>query len=415
MATIIVSYKKHGQDHDMVFPANDLISTDLPIFEKTVRNHFELDDTKPYSFDKFKTEKDYTDWVLSVLLGNEEEIVIVKPLISDITWTDSGTGVKHVPTRIDCNNSMLDGEFIAYNDDGVLSYWIIYKNGEEMAQWKKNNGEVEYTEAPIQNSIRLSQTELLIPVGEPRTESTSCLDVEKFGGLLVGKVYTTYRKRLYSAENGSIISDTCYHNGVIDGHRVEWWPNTGYKKSIENYNHGNLVGEKKYWLENGVQKIVQHYDNTGKLDGKFKAYHNNGELSMKTVYKNGLPDGDIVLYHNLKIPVQLNLHIGSKAMLKLEKFDVQIVIKHGFNKNGKFIGIVREWFLDKKIKQETTYNNQGEVIFVIKTEIKRHISESQTCEFDYYDETSYENMVGCIGKFFMYDGDLKTFLPSLDL
>jgi hypothetical protein len=88
-----------------------------------------------------------------------------------------------------------------------------------------------------------------------------------------------------------------------------------------------------------------------------------------------------------------------------------MVTKHGHNQYGRIQGLVREWNPDKKKKKESNYNNLGTEVY--SQETTWNFDTTSTLEFDYYDKTSYENMVSCIGNYFLYDGQLRTYFPDL--
>ena len=87
-------------------------------------------------------------------------------------------------------------------------------------------------------------------------------------------------------ENGQIESEYTYKDGKLDGKHTEYYEN-GQIKS-ENYRKdGSLNGEWIYYNKDGSIDKVENYKDD-KLDGKMTIYSKNGQIWREKNYKDGI-------------------------------------------------------------------------------------------------------------------------------
>lgn len=288
--------------------------------------------------------------------------------------------------------------------------------------------------------------EIIIPVGEPTFQDVSLIEIDVLGGLMTkGQVHETFRKRVYSS-NGLFESDTCYKKDKLHGTRKEMYSGSGYVKSIEEYKDGNLHGLKREWYSNGKPKMLSTYQE-GKIVGEHTVWHQNGSVMMKVIYnENGEMHGDQLIYSSEPVKVRFRLDIPVPpcnvcrfrrpdlqsqepgkfcqehsddtidktrvGLISFKQFEVPVVTRHAKYNNGVITGSSKEWYLSTKRKKMILHDHLGNEVMSDIAEYTLPVNEHGWYELSFNDKTSYQNMCDCIGEFFMYDGELKTFLPT---
>jgi antitoxin component YwqK of YwqJK toxin-antitoxin module len=268
--------------------------------------------------------------------------------------------------------------------------------------------------------------EIIIPVGEPTYRDVSLVEIDVLGGLLTnGQVYETFRKRVY--DNGMLLRDTCYKKDKLHGICKEMHSGTGIVKSIEEYKDDVLHGTRREWFPNGKLKMEGTYQE-GKLIGQYCVWHQSGHVLMfKSVYnENGNLHGDQVIYAPDLVKVRLRLDIPAPppgleheidktkiGLINFKQFEVPVVSRHAQYNNGVITGPSKEWYLSTKRKKMILHDHLGNEVMTDVAEYTLPVNEHGWYELSFNDKTGYQNMCDCIGEFFMYDGELKTFLPKL--
>ncbi len=84
--------------------------------------------------------------------------------------------------------------------------------------------------------------------------------------------------------NGDIILESTYMNGVLDGPMIRW---KRHKiKESNNYKNGKPEGVQKHYFDDGaLQEMIEYTD--GVYDGKFIYYDGQGHATLEYTYKNG--------------------------------------------------------------------------------------------------------------------------------
>jgi len=98
---------------------------------------------------------------------------------------------------------------------------------------------------------------------------------------------------------------SCYENGQL--------------KVKSNYKDGKYDGEFLRYYEDGQLNIKSNFKD-GKYDGEFLRYYESGQLSEKGNFKDGKPEGEQLSYH------------GNGKLKKTEIY-----------KDGKLIEIIKPW------------------------------------------------------------------------
>lgn len=308
-----------------------------------------------------------------------------------------------------------------------------YIDGKMVAQWKMAgpNGPWIYWESlldkfPPPTTIIKVGEEVIIPVGEPIAQNLSLIENDVIGGLVTkAQVHETYRKRLYDS-NGLFLSDTCYKRNKLHGIRKEMYPGSSQVQIIEEYKDGVLHGLKREWYcSNGKQKMCAEYKD-GEIVGNHLVWHEAGHLHMKVTHNaDGKMHGEQIIYaaETLKVRLRLDSIADETAaesiertkigLLSFKQFEAPVVVRHAQYNNGVIVGTCKEWYASTKRKKMFLYNNLGEEVMTDIADYTLPGNKYGWYELSFNDKTVYQNMCDCIGEFFIYDGELKTFLPTL--
>jgi antitoxin component YwqK of YwqJK toxin-antitoxin module len=174
----------------------------------------------------------------------------------------------------------------------------INANGERIGVWKKfyNNGKIRY-QGQFENgkeidvfkyySIVSSEHPIIIKTFS-KENNISKVEFFSESGILESKGEMNGKNRIgkwvYYQNEGKIISEENYSNGVLNGISKTYYK-SGKITEILNYKNGKLNGSIKRFADNGVLLDDINYVN-GKLNGLAKYYNLKGKLIYTGNYEN---------------------------------------------------------------------------------------------------------------------------------
>lgn len=158
-------------------------------------------------------------------------------------------------------NNNYTGESLIYNDNGLLIYKCVYKNGELKISYSYSNNKIYSKCLHIDNNIKSGIVEF----------------------------YDCYEK----------IKTKCkFINGKYEGEHIQYHSN-GKIQSTCFYINDNKCGE---YVEYDIygEKICECNYVDDKLCGEYIQF-NKGDVCFKCIYNNGILDGKIITYYNDEI------------------------------------------------------------------------------------------------------------------
>jgi antitoxin component YwqK of YwqJK toxin-antitoxin module len=192
-------------------------------------------------------------------------------------------------------DSLKEGRWLQYHNNGMLKNETNYKNGLLVGQQKhyNNNGQLNYKNTLIEltekgKTLSVKHGPYIAYHNNGNLSAEGNYEYDKKSGLW----------REYN-QNGELYRETFYKNGKVHGINNSY-TNTGKPETkCEFYEEIEIDGKKMTNVYNGIK---ERYKNNGKLDskeiyyygkkvGNWESYHPNGNLSMISEYKNNLQTG----------------------------------------------------------------------------------------------------------------------------
>ena len=165
---------------------------------------------------------------------------------------------------------------------------------------------------------------------------------------------TNNKAKIYSAYNDELIIECEYLNGKKNGKCKEYDYNGTLRFEIE-YLNGEKNGKYKKYDEEGNLIVKAEYLN-GKSNGRYKEYYRNGKLRMENEYVNGKFMN--VLYYDKYSGIINELHDGN-GFIKEKNQEGQISFKVEYAN-----GIIRKitgYYDNGKLKVEEYYNEGNKI------------------------------------------------------
>lgn len=197
-------------------------------------------------------------------------------------------------------DSLKEGRWLQYHNNGMLKNETNYKNGLLVGQQKhyNNNGQLNYKNTLIEltekgKTLSVKHGPYIAYHNNGNLSTEGNYEYDKKSGLW----------REYN-QNGELYRETFYKNGKVHGINNSY-TNTGKPETkCEFYEEIEIEGKKMTNVYNGIK---ERYKNNGKLDskeiyyygkkvGNWESYHPNGNLSMISEYKNNLQTGKSMAY-----------------------------------------------------------------------------------------------------------------------
>lgn len=117
-------------------------------------------------------------------------------------------------------------------------------------------------------------------------------------GIMDGKIREGTWK-YYDEESCKLILEETYHKDKLEGEKITYYDN-GLVTEKANYKEGVLDGENIFWNENGNLIKALNYEN-GKLNGKAVFYTSSGQKMMEGYYKDDKESGIWKYYSDGKV------------------------------------------------------------------------------------------------------------------
>jgi len=105
------------------------------------------------------------------------------------------------------------------------------------------------------------------------------------------------KRGLYQAfyDDGSVLEESNYLNGVLEGERKLYYPN-GTLEISEAYRAGIMTGDYKTYFENGQLMLKMKFVN-GSLEGQSLKYFSDGTLAEQVNFEGGEENGPFEEFH----------------------------------------------------------------------------------------------------------------------
>ncbi len=191
-------------------------------------------------------------------------------LISYDSYSLLGIIESHIPYKSD----KIDGEGIAYSNEGAKDKTISFKNDIRDGIYEEyySNGQVYFTGTNKNGKLD----------GPVKTYYSS-------GELMSEVNYLEGKKNLSETlyfRNGKIRQKANYVKGVLQGDFISYYENGQVSDSIK-YLNDKPVGKNILFFENGVVSVTADFDETGKLNGVRKEYDTDGKIYNEREYRKG--------------------------------------------------------------------------------------------------------------------------------
>lgn len=211
-------------------------------------------------------------------------------------------------SKLDFNQSILDGECTTYYPDGKIKSVVNYANG------IRNGKEINYFE---NGNIQ-------------------------FAGLFKDGEVTSIQVYL---ENGQINKEMGINQGQIHGEYKEYYEN-GVLGILKTYNNGQENGPVKYYNPDGSIAYSSNMKNNT-IDGE-EVYYQNGHPLVISNYDEGLPIGihedrrdgaGKIVYKEIKLPEFNNIRMSCKvysAAIPIKETGKLMAAMYGFQTSEKY-------------------------------------------------------------------------------
>ena len=155
----------------------------------------------------------------------------------------------------------------------------------------------------------------------------------------------------------------------------------------------DIVGATTDVYPNGKPKLYMPYSVNGELHGDYIEFYEDGKISYKITYENGIRQGKSIGYlENGKIVEEKNYIDGKKEGKALETFEGMIQMKANY-KNNKIDGDMFLYYPSGKLLQKRSFINgkaEGELIEYYENGVVKEkayfINDKQEKEHLFYDE-----------------------------
>ena len=207
--------------------------------------------------------------------------------------SDPQTGFDRIRRYYQNGDPQMEGEFDGVKRVGTFTYWHPGK-----IQWYV----VSYADDIVDGEVR-QWSERGVPI---------LMETYSMGGLQGPAIYYNSSGSIQSRGKYSDKEPDgfwqYFHPGEVlqaegmysKGKRVGEWHffhSNGAKAQTGKFNvQGAPIGRWTRWYDNGQIDDEVFYDRTGKLDGPFKDWSRDGMLLAEGTYKNGLYEGELVIY-----------------------------------------------------------------------------------------------------------------------
>jgi len=230
-------------------------------------------------------------------------------------------------------NFLLDSIWNFYSLTGNIKLRISYLEG------KKNGYSYEYV-----------------------TNSKNYVNI---GNILSEELFINKKKEgkaKYFYENGNIKEEIYYKNNKKDGIAIKYSEDKRVI-GIRNYRNGELIESQR----------INRYNEEGKKSGVWKEFYSDSKVKTESYYRNGLLEGYYKKYDlNGKLEVTFlykegvlieELHEDQISVNEvIERYDDGNIKSEKYYKNGKPVGIHKEYIREKNIIHAKIYNNNHNLI-----------------------------------------------------
>jgi len=193
-------------------------------------------------------------------------------------------------------NGLKQGVWIEFYDNGAKKADGKYKDNKKIAYWKYyyKNGNIE--QEGMYNSkgnaegewkwYFLNGNELLVQNFQDGIEEGLMLELDDTGKVVAkGDYIEGQESGLWYYNINNCISEGKYIDGKRDGMWKEYYPDAKLRFS-GSYIEDNPNGKHSYYWDNGKMKESGNYV-MGKREGEWLKYEYEGNLFLKTYYRNG--------------------------------------------------------------------------------------------------------------------------------
>lgn len=186
-------------------------------------------------------------------------------------------------------------------------------------------------------------------------------DAEDSGQIITNKNKAKYYRELLKQEgNSKYLVQDFYISGAKQ--TDPYWLVNGKKNYVFNEsNHQKYYpreGKRIIWYESGNKLAITNYSNNIE-NGIWKTWYENGNLKEEMTYKNGQLDGFFKNWSENGILLgECYYHLGKENGRCYEKYTIkpEVFIYNGNYREGKKIGVWKEWDLDGNLINSKKFN-----------------------------------------------------------
>ena len=212
------------------------------------------------------------------------------------------------------HNSLLDGEYTSFFDDGELELKCTFKEGKFVGKYEEH-----YKNHQIRRSIEFIASDKIINMEDkiPRV---------------------SFQQQL---NNGGMVS------GFVDGDLVEFYEN-GHPKSWCHTVDCKMERDWTEYYENGGYKSRKIYKN-GRMNGRCDTFYESGKLKETCIRIDDLIEGELTEYYENDILKLQKFYKNNECEGKcLMKYDNDKLFATGYYRSNKAFG---EWIIYERNEQ----------------------------------------------------------------
>lgn len=274
-------------------------------------------------------------------------------------------------------DSLKEGGWFEYYNNGLIKSQIIYKNGLQNGEQinYNNNGEIQYSCNYIE-SIENGK-KVAVKHGKYIGYHNS-KQISNEGNYDFGKKTGLWRE--YN-QKGDLYRESYYKNGKIHGVNNSYSNEGKLEQKSEFYEEIEIDGKKLTNVYNGIKERYKANGklesrekyNYGKKEGTWETYHANGNLGETKTFQNNLQTGQSIAYDedgskiydcSYQIIKPDSIAIAVKIGTEM-RWQRSILVFETIYKNGKENGLRKSYFPSGKIASSQNFIDdllQGESI-----------------------------------------------------
>lgn len=313
---------------------------------------------------------------------------------------------KRVNEQFPWFNGKMDGEYKQFSPEGKLLTWINYKNGIKQGPY-----EYYYDNGAMQSKGQFVDGELEGEITGFYATGIRKYAVEYKNGIRNGRSRSWFKNGapeqlayyVNNVPNGEVFeyyqdsiiwSESEYNMGVRHGRYYQFHKKSGCAAIESYYKNGKLDSIRRIWSEVNCELIEEEHYKNGLKDGEFVLYDFVGDTLTVRNYSNGILEGVYLEYYNKTKP-EIDPVSGNVSKYDTKKgievrgnyrnnlpdgFWQYGLVSNYQHREGNFEAgvMVGHWvFYDTKgrVLMEQDYSDEGEIV---KEKLYKHPKKKKT-------------------------------------